>query len=112
MLTLITHTSCVIFCAVVLSPLSVFLCSAVLPVKSQSSDALGFAAVLSSSAEVSSPHLVLHKCALHPSGLRYGSGGKNPPKPRLLGVTSLSGVQSIFLGNMRKKHMENLSVVC
>lgn len=64
------------------------------------------------SAEVSSPHLVLHKYALHPSGLRYGSGGKNPPKPRLLGVTSLSGVQNIFLGNTRKKCMENISVVC
>lgn len=34
------------------------------------------------SAEVSSPHLVLHKYALHPSGLRYGSGGKKSPKAK------------------------------
>lgn len=72
MLVLITHTSCTILRAVVLLPLPMFLCTVVLPVKSQSC-ALGIAA------EVSSPHLVLYRYVLHPSDLRYVSVGKKAP---------------------------------
>lgn len=64
------NPSCAIFCAVVLSPLPVLLCTAVLPVKFWSCGALGFAA------QVSSPHPVLYRYTLRPWNLRYASGGE------------------------------------
>lgn len=104
LLALVTHTCCAIFCAVLLPPLPVSLCTAVLPEKFPGCGALGFAA------GVSSPQLVLYRYTSHPSDLRCASEGEKTPKPKLLGVASLSGVQNIFLGNMRKKCMENISV--